>query len=106
MHIKLASSKTLLPIMTVVAMIGATSSVKAGIALPVPNASSDIVLTVDSVNSSQNLYQSLTSDTTYSQTSGGLQPTASASGTASLNPSPSISVTASVSGTQQQAIAY
>ena len=72
MHIKSALLKTLPLLMTVAAMAGATSAVKANAVLPdLPKASSDIVLTVDGVSSSKNLYQSLTADTTYSQTTGG-----------------------------------
>ena len=82
-----------------VLLLGTPAAVRADGLLP--NASSDIILTVNQSVSSQNLFQTLTSDTTFSNTSGG----ASASGTASLNPSPTISVTTSVSGPGQQAIA-
>jgi hypothetical protein len=66
-----------------------------------PNASSDIVLTVDQQVSDQDLYGQLTANTTYSQTNG-----ATASGSASITPSPAISVSASIQNGGNQAIAY
>jgi hypothetical protein len=103
MSTKSAFLQTLPLVAIAVAFLGTPAAVRADSLPPSLNASSDIILTLNGgPSSSQNLVHALTSDTTYSRTSGG----ASASGTASLNPSPTISVTASVSGPGQQAIAY
>ena len=83
----------------VAALLGSSGNASANTVLP--NASSTIVLTVDQQASEQSLYEQLTANTTYSQTNG-----ATASGSASIIPSPTISVSASIENGGYQAIAY
>jgi hypothetical protein len=83
------------------ALLGMQSEARAVVAA-LPDASSDIILTVNGSVQSQNLFQSLTGPTSFSSANG----SASATATAALQPSPFISATASISGNQGQAISY
>jgi PEP-CTERM motif len=103
MNSRIIEPSRAVPALIVAALLGSSGIASADTLVVLPNASSTIVLTVDQQATEQNLSEQLFANTTYSQTSGA---GATASGSASIIPSPAISVSASIQNGGNQAIAY